>query len=326
MPIARRGLAALLLAPLARPALAQPAWPDRPIRLVVPFGAGGNLDTLIRIVSPSMSQRLGQPVVVENRPGAGGNLGTENIARAAPDGYSVLVGSNGALVNNPLLMTRLPFDPVKDFAPIGLGFRTPNVLVVSPRFPAQTLTDFIAYAKARPGQVACASAGTGTTNHLLIELLNAATGAGLLHVPYRASGASTPDLLSGVIASALDQITTALPQHKDGALKMLGIGLPERMAILPDVPCFAEVGLENGGLTSFIGLLAPAGTPAAAIARIEAAFSAALADPALRQRVEAMGNLIARPEEQTPEGFARVIETERTLSRRAVQLAGLKPE
>ncbi|MCO6415610.1 tripartite tricarboxylate transporter substrate binding protein [Siccirubricoccus sp. KC 17139] len=330
MQIARRGLAALMLTPLAqrlaRPALAQSAWPERPIRLVVPFGAGGNLDTLIRIVSPSMSQRLGQPVVVENRPGAGGNLGTENVARAAPDGYSILVGSNGALVNNPLLMARLPFDPARDFAPIGLGFRTPNVLVVAPRFPAQTLPDFVAYAKARPGQVACASAGTGTTNHLLIELLNAATGAGLLHVPYRSSGAATPDMLSGALASSMDQITTALPQHRDGALKMIGIGLPERLASLPEVASFAEVGLENGGLTSFIGLLAPAGTPAGPIAKIQAAFSAALADPALRQRIEAIGNLIAKPEEQTPEGFNRVIESERILSRRAVQLAGLKPE
>jgi tripartite-type tricarboxylate transporter receptor subunit TctC len=327
----RTALIGAALAPLARPVLTRPAlaqagWPDRPVRLVVPFGAGGNLDTLIRIVSPAMSQRLGQPVVVENRPGAGGNLGTELVARATPDGTTVLVGSNGALVNNPLLMARLPFDPVKDFAPIGLGFRTPNVLLVASRYPAQTLAAFIADAKARPGQVSCASAGTGTTNHLLIELLNAATGAGLVHIPYRASGASTPDLLSGTLASAIDQITTALPQHRDGALKILGVGLPGRMALLPEVPSFAEVGLEGGGMTSFIGLLVPAATPAGPVARLQQAFAAALADPALRTRIEAIGNLIASPAEQTPAGFTALLEAERVQARRAVQLAGLKPE
>jgi tripartite-type tricarboxylate transporter receptor subunit TctC len=311
---------------LALPTLAHAAFPDRPVRLVVPFGAGGNLDTLARLVAPGMSQRLGQPVVIENRPGAGGNLGAELVAHAAPDGYTVLVGSNGGLVTNPLLMSRMPYDAAKDFAPIGLGFRTPNVLVVSPKHGPQTLAGFLADAKARPGQVSCASAGVGTTNHLLIELLNAATGANLTHIPYRASGASTPDLLSGTLSSAIDQVTTALPQHRDSALRILGVGLPERMAVLPDVPCLAEVGLEGGGMTSFIGLLAPAATPAGPIARLQAAFSAALADPAARARIEAIGNLIAKPEEQTPAGFLRVLDAERTLSRRAVQLAGLKPE
>ncbi|GGC53450.1 hypothetical protein GCM10011504_34760 [Siccirubricoccus deserti] len=322
----RTAVIAAALAPLARPALAQAGWPERPVRMVVPFGAGGNLDTLIRIVSPMMSQKLGQPVVIENRPGAGGNLGAEAVARAAPDGYTVLVAANGSLVNNPLLMVRMPYDAVKDFVPIGLGFRTPNVLVVSPRYPQQTLAAFFADAKARPGQVSCASAGVGTTNHLLIELLNAATGAGLVHIPYRASGASTPDLISGTLSSAVDQITTALPQHRDGALKILGIGMPERIALLPDVPSFTEVGLEGGGITSFIGLLVPAATPAGPIARLQAAFAAALADPAVRARVEAIGNLIATPEEQTPGGFAKALEVERELARRAVQLAGLKPE
>jgi tripartite-type tricarboxylate transporter receptor subunit TctC len=321
----RTALIGAALAPLARPALAQSGWPNRPVRMVVPFGAGGNLDTLIRIVSPMMSQRLGQPVVIENRPGAGGNLGAEAVSRSTPDGYTVLVAANGSLVNNPLLMLRMPYDAEKDFATIGLGFRTPNVLVVSPRYPHQTQAAFFADAKARKGQVTCASAGIGTTNHMLIELLNAATGAGMVHVPYRASGASTPDLIGGTLDSAVDQITTALPQHRDGALKILGIGLPERMPMLPDVPSFAEIGLEGGGITSFIGLLVPATTPAGPIARLQEAFSTALADPAARARVEAIGNIIATPEEQTPAGFTKALEVERRLARRAVELAGLTP-
>jgi len=317
---------ATLIAALAMPGLARAAWPDRPVRLVVPFGAGGNLDTLMRLVAPGMSERLGQPVVIENRAGAGGNLGTEIVARAAPDGTTVLVGSNGALTNNPLLMKTLPFDPVKDFAPIGLGFRTPNVLVVSPRLPVASLQEFIAYAKARPGQASCASAGTGTTNHLLIELLNAATGAGLVHVPYRSSGAATPDLLSGALTAAMDQITTALPQHRDGALRILGIGLPARIPALPEAASFAEVGVPGGGMTSFIGLLVPAATPEEPRRRLQAAFAAALADPGVIARAEAIGNLVATSVERTPAGFTELLARERELAREAVRLAGLKPE
>ncbi|MDN3563277.1 Bug family tripartite tricarboxylate transporter substrate binding protein [Paeniroseomonas aquatica] len=312
---------------LAMPRLARAAFPDRPVRLVVPFGAGGNLDTLARLVAPGMSERLGgQPVVIENRPGAGGNLGAELVATAAPDGYSVLVGSNGGLVTNPMLMARMPYDAARAFAPIGLGFRTPNVLVVGPKLPVASLAEFIAYAKARPGRVTCASAGTGTTNHLLIELLNAATGMGMVHVPYRASGASLADLLSGALTASMDQITTALPQHRDGALRILGIGLGQRAPLLPEVPTFAEVGLQDGGLVSFIGLLVPAATPEEPRRRLQQAFAGALADPALQARVEAIGNLLATPAERTPEGFAALIERERLLSRRAIDLAGLKPE
>lgn len=320
----RRAVLAASLVALARPALA--AWPERPVRLVVPFAAGGNLDTLMRLAAPLLSQRLGQPIVVENRVGAGGNIGAEAVARSAPDGYTLLVGSNGPITSNPILMLRMPYDAAKDFAPIGLAFRTPNVLVVGPRVPVNTLAEFVAYAKARPGQVACASAGTGTTNHLNIELLNAATGMGLTHIPYRSSGNATPDLLSGTLAAALDQITTALPMHRAGQLKIIGLGLPQRIPSLPDVQSFAEVGVEGGGLVAFVALFAPAGTPAEAISRMREALAGALADAALRERVEGLGNLVATPEQTTPEGLAALLEQERTLSRRAVQLAGLQPQ
>jgi tripartite-type tricarboxylate transporter receptor subunit TctC len=319
----RAALAASLVA-LSRPALA--AWPERPVRLVVPFAAGGNLDTLMRLAAPLLSARLGQPIVVENRVGAGGNVGAEAVARSAPDGYTLLVGSNGPITSNPILMLRMPYDAARDFAPIGLAFRTPNVLVVGPKVPVNTLAEFIAYAKARPGELACASAGTGTTNHLNIELLNAATGMNLTHIPYRSSGNATPDLLSGTLAAAVDQITTALPMHASGQLKIIGLGLPQRIPALPDVQTFAEVGVEGGGLVAFIALFAPTGTPGEAISRVREALAGALTDRALRERVEGLGNLVATPEQTTPEGLAALLRQEVTLSRRAVQLAKLEPQ
>jgi tripartite-type tricarboxylate transporter receptor subunit TctC len=317
------GGAAAATAALGAPRIARAAWPERPIRVVVPFAPGGNLDTLIRIVAPVMSQHLGQPVVVENRAGATGTIGTEHVARSQPDGYTILVGSNSAMVINPIVMPRVPYDPVRDFAPIALGFRTPNVLVISRRLPVTTLADFIAYAKARPGQVACGSPGSGSSNHLLIELFSITTGAGLVHVPYRASSGSAPDLMAGNLACSLDQITTALPLHRDEKVRIIGIAMPQRSPLLPDVPTLAEVGLPDGGLVAFIGLLAPAGTPREAIMKIRDALAAALADPPTRERIEGLGSVVATGEDVTPEGFARLMERERELSRRAAQAAGL---
>ena len=323
--IPRRGVV-LFGADLALPGVvrAQSArFPGRPIRLVVPFGAGGNLDTLTRLLTPGIAERLGQPVVIENRAGAGGNLGTELVARAQPDGYSLLLGSNGALTINPLIMERVPYDPVRDLLPVALCFRTPNVLVVSHKLPVTTLAEFIAYAKARPGQVQCGSAGAGTSNHLMIELLSAATGTGLVHVPYRASGAATPDLLSGSLPASMEQITIALPLHRDGQVRIIGIGLPGRSPLLPDVPSFAELGVPDGGLVSFIGILVPSGTPAPVVGLLREAIAAALADPALRARVEETGSLVADAEAATPAGFGALLQREAELSRRAAAAAGM---
>ena len=305
------------------PSRAQPRFPDRPIRLVVPFGAGGNLDTLARMLVPGVAVRLGQPIVIENRVGAGGNIGTEVVARAAPDGYTLLLGSNGALTIYPLIMERVPYDPAKDFAPVCLCFRTPQVLVASPKLPVKTFAEFLAYAKARPGQLQCGSAGSGTSNHLNIELLNAATGIGLVHVPYRSSGGATPDLLSGALACSMEQITIALPLHRDGQLRIIGIGLPERSPLLPEVPTFAEVGVPDGGLVSFIGILVPTGTPERIIAQLRDAIAGALADPALRARVEETGSLVAGADSATPAGFGALLRREAELSRRAAAAAGM---
>lgn len=317
--------AMLAFAGLAMPALAraQTRFPDRPIRLVVPFGAGGNLDTLARMLVPGVAERLGQPIIIENRAGAGGNIGTEVVARAQPDGYTLLLGSNGALTINPLIMERLPFDPAKDFAPVCLCFRTPQVLVASPKLPVRSFAEFLAYAKARPGQLQCGSAGSGTSNHLNIELLNAATGIGLVHVPYRSSGAATPDLLNGALASSMEQITTALPLHRDGQLPIIAAALPQPLPFLPEIPTLAEAGVPGGGLVSFIGILLPSGTPAPLIATLQAAFAAALAEPALRARVEETGSLMADAATMAPPGFAALLAREAELSRRAAAAAGL---
>ena len=319
----RAALAAAAGLAMPAPLRAQPRFPDRPIRLVVPFGAGGNLDTLARMLVPGVSERLGQPIVIENRVGAGGNIGTEVVARAAPDGYTLLLGSNGALTINPLIMERVPYDPAKDFAPICLCFRTPQVLVASPKLPVRTFAEFLAYAKARPGQLQCGSAGSGTSNHLNIELLNAATGIGLVHVPYRSSGGATPDLLSGALASSMEQITTALPQHRDGQLPIIAAALPQPLPLLPAIPSLAEAGVPGGGLVSFIGILVPSGTSAPITATLQAAFAAALAEPALRARIEETGSLMADAATTTPDGFAALLRQEADLSRRAAAAAGL---
>ena len=321
----RRATLALLAAPALRPlaAGAQARFPDRPLRLVVPFGAGGNLDTLARLLTPAVAERLGQPVMIENRPGAGGNLGTELVARAQPDGHTLLLGSNGALVINPLIMERVPYDPARDFLPVCLCFRTPQVLVASPKLPVRSLEEFVAHARARPGQLQCGSAGTGTSNHLNIELLNAATGIGLVHVPYRSSGAATPDLLSGALACSMEQVTTALPLHRDGQLRILAAALPQPLPMLPEVPSLAAAGVPGGGLVSFIGILVPAGTPAPLIAALQAGFAGPLADPALRARVEETGSLLADPATRSPEGFAALLRQEAVLSRQAAGQAGL---
>jgi tripartite-type tricarboxylate transporter receptor subunit TctC len=323
----RAGNAALaaLAAPVVglRPMTAHAAWPERPVRVVVPYAPGGNLDTLMRIVAPVMSRHLGQPIVIENRAGAAGAIGTELVARAAADGYTLIVGSNASMVINPIILPRMPYDPVRDFAPIALGFRTPNVLVISRRLPVTTLREFIEYAKARPGQVSCASPGSGSSNHLLIELFSQTTGAGLVHVPYRSSSGAAPDMIAGNLACSMDQITTALPLHRDNQVRIVGIAMPQRTPLLPDVPTMGEVGLPDGGLVAFIGLYAPAGTPADAIGRIRDALAAALEDAPTRDRIEGLGSVVATGADVTPEGLAALMRRETELSRRAARAAGL---
>jgi tripartite-type tricarboxylate transporter receptor subunit TctC len=321
----RRAVLALpFLLPAAR-AGAQGSFPDRPIRLIVPFAPGGNSDTVARVMAPKIVEKLGQPVVVENRAGAAGNVAATAFARARPDGYTIFLGSNGPLTVNPVIQANLGYDPARDFTPVGLFVRTPNVLAVHRSVPARTLAELIALSKATPGSISTGSSGTGSTSHLAIESFNAATGAALQHVPYGSGGAMTPDLIAGNIKAGMTEISTALPLHREGVVRILATGAAGRLAVAPDVPSFEEAGVTGFRAAAFVGIVAPTGTPADIVAALAAAVAAAVADAGNRQRLEEMGSEMASPEESTPAGFAAFLVRESAWTRAAAERAGLRP-
>jgi tripartite-type tricarboxylate transporter receptor subunit TctC len=323
----RRALAlAGLPALAARPRAAFAAWPERPLRVVVPYAAGGNIDVVSRMLAPSLSERLGQPVVVDNRPGAGGSLGAEQVARATPDGYTLLAGSNGPITVNPLVQARLPYEPLRDFAPIGLVNAVPLVLMVTNDTRATDIAEAVALSKSRPGGFTTGTPGAGSTAHLTLELFNSATGAELVHVPYRGGGAIVPDFIAGNIRAMFTEFSTALPLHKDGKGRILAIAASKRSPLLPDVPTFIEAGVRDFTAASYCGLLAPRATPAPVIAALQSAIAATTADPAIRTKLEAMGSEVASGPEQTPEGFTAFLRRQAADAKRAADLAGLRPE
>ena len=314
---------ALLLAPRAR---AQGAFPDRPLRLVIPFVPGGTTDILGRLLAQTMSPRLGQPVVVENRGGAGGSLGAGEVAHARPDGYSLLLSTNGSLTINPLVQANLAYDPFRQLAPLGLCLTVPMLVVVRNDHPARTIQEFVAMSKARPGAVSIGSAGTGSSNHLAIELFNAASQAQLTHVPYRGSGPVIADLLAGNLNSMMDQITTSLPLTQEGRVRALAITDNHRSRLLPNVPTLAEAGYPDAEMVTFMGLSATAPLPAAAEAKLVPAMREALGEPIFHDRLESVGAEIVRDQQCTPAGYAAFLRRDFDRMKRAVQLAGLKPE
>jgi tripartite-type tricarboxylate transporter receptor subunit TctC len=322
-PGRRAALAAPLLL-LARPGQAE-TFPDRPIRLIVPFAPGGNSDTVARVLAPRLADQLGQPVVVENRAGAAGNVAATQFARARPDGYTLLLGSNGPLTVNPAIQANPGYDPVRDFAPVGLAVRTPNGLAVHRGVPARDLAALIALARAAPGTISTGSSGTGSTAHLAIESFNAATGAGLQHVPYGSGGAMAPDLIAGNIRAGMSEVSTLLPLHRDGAVRILAMGSAARLLVAPDVPTFEEAGVAGFRAAAFVGVVAPAGTPAPVMALLAAAMEAAVADAGTRRRLEEMGSEMASAEEATPAGFAAFLVREAAWTRAAAERAGLRP-
>ncbi|WP_431282625.1 Bug family tripartite tricarboxylate transporter substrate binding protein [Humitalea sp. 24SJ18S-53] len=318
-------LGAAAMAVLGRVAAAAD-FPDRPIRIVVPFPPGGNLDFTARLLAPPMAQILGQPVIVDNRAGAGGVVGTEAVARARPDGTTLLMGSSGPLSLLPATMPSLPFNPLRDFAPVGPAYRIPIVVLAGRGTPATTLAELVALAKVRAGAITAGTSGIGTGAHLAVELFNNGSGATLLHVPYRGTGPAISDLIAGNVATVFDQLSTALPLHADGRARILAIGSAERSPLLPDVPTFREAGLVQPELTTTLGLLAPAGTPPAVIEILRAALAATLADPAMRGRLQALGAEVASGDEVSPRHYAALIADELETSRRAVALPGVKLE
>lgn len=327
MTISRRSLvasAAFGATASLLPRAAFAAFPDRPIRLIVPFAAGGNADIVGRLVGERISAALGQPVVVDNRGGAGGSIGAEAVARSTPDGYTLLVGSNGPLTVNPFVQAKLGYDPLKDFAPIALTSYAPHCIILGNKVGAKTLPDLIALSKKE--QISIATSGVGSATHMTLERFKAATGANVVHVPYRSGGALMPDLIGGSIQAAMTEFSTALPLHKGGQAHIVAVALTQRSQQAPDVATFIEGGVKDFTASSYIGILAPTGTPADIIAQIQKAIEAGLKGGTTVDRLRDMGSEIATPEQMTSAGFAAFIREDYKRMGEAAKLAGIEPK
>ncbi|WP_219213862.1 Bug family tripartite tricarboxylate transporter substrate binding protein [Variovorax boronicumulans] len=296
---------ALSLAPLA--AQAQAAFPSKPITIIVPFSAGGTTDILARVVGLHMGTDLGQPVVVDNRAGAGGNIGGQAAARANPDGYTLFMGTVGTHAINQSLYKKMPFDPIKDFAPLSRVAMVPNLLVANPAQPYKSVKELIAYGKAHPGKINFGSSGNGSSIHLSGELFKQMTGVDMQHVPYRGSAPAVSDLLGGQISVMFDNMPSAIQHVRGGKLRALAVTTAKRSPALPDVPTIAEAGVPGYEATSWFGLLAPAGTPAPIVAKLNAAILKALADPEVKKKLAEQG---AESHGEKPEEFAAFIKSE----------------
>lgn len=285
----RRSLLGGGLALAAAPAWAQDWTPTRPIRFVVPFAAGGATDVVARVLADRMGERLGQPVVVENRAGSGGNIGVENAVRAPADGTVILMGTTGTLTINQHLYANMGFDPVRDLDPVSMAFATDHVLIVNPQVPARTAQDFVAWLRANPGRASFGSAGSGSSTHMVAELFRAAAKVEVTHVPYRGSAPALNDTVAGNVQFMLDQLPSAIGQIQGGRVRALATTGPKRTSQLPDVPTMKEIGLPDAEATSWGAVMAPHGTPAPVVARLNAVLREALADPAIQARLVAAG-------------------------------------
>ena len=307
------------LAATAKAARAQPAWaPERPVRLIVGFAAGGSTDVTARLVAAALGERLGQPMIVENRPGAGGNIAAEAAARSPPDGHTLFLGVSGILAANPALYRTLPFDPLRDFAPISQIAFIPNLVVVNPDLPVRDLAGFIAYAKAEPGRVHYGSAGIGTSLHLAGALLAARAGLSLVHVPYRGGAPAATDLLSNKIEMLASPLVEVIANVQAGKLRPLAVTTARRSPLLPEVPTVGET-IPGFEIALWNGLLAPAGTPIAALARFAAEAATVLRSDELRRKLAEQGS---EPAPSTPEEFARFIRAEIPRWTEIVRLSG----
>ena len=316
-------LAAPFGATLAAPALAQGAWPNRPVKVIVGFPPGGSLDVMTRLAAEQMTQRLGQSFVVETRSGASGNIGAEAIARATPDGYTIGTISMHNLVINPLLFTRLPFDPQKDFQWISQMWDLPNVCVVPTSVPATTLAEFIAWAKARPGGVSYGSSGVGTTIHLSGAYLLEKNGIQGTHVAFRGAAQTIPALLSGDLQMAVDNLASYTGVIAEGRLRALAVTMPERWPALPNVPTMAEAGMADFNVSPWHLWAGPAGMPREIADKLSAEVRAAWANPALQQRAIEMG---ARLTGSTPEHLGARLVREQPKWAEMVRISGAQPE
>jgi tripartite-type tricarboxylate transporter receptor subunit TctC len=302
-------MAAIAALALSTPAAAQ-SWPTRPLTMVVPFGAGGATDVMARTLAPRLSELLGQQVIVENVTGAGGMTGVARVAKSAPDGYQIALGNAGTQAVSQTLYKQPLYNSITDLAPVGVVAQQLFVLVTRKDLPATTLPEFIAYARSNQSKMQYASAGVGSTSHMMCVLLNTAMGTNITHVPYRSTAVAMPDMMAGRIDFICDAVETAAPHIQGDTVKAIALLAPHRSAVLPDLATAAEQGVADLALTGWYGLFLPKGTPEAIVHRLSSAASAALDTPAVRARIEGLGINMVPPQERTPEFLAAFLPAE----------------
>ena len=318
-----KGWLAALLCAAALPAFGQ-AWPAKPVRIVVPYPPGGPVDISARLLAPKLQQALGQPFLVENKPGAGGNIGADFVAKSAPDGYTIGMGAIATHAINPALMANVPYDPIRDFRHLALVVQVPNVLVVNPELPARSVKELIALAKAQPGKLDFASGSTGSTGHLAGELFKQMTGTYMVHIPYKGAPPAVADLLAGRVHLMFDNLASALPNVRAGKLRALAVTTLRRSSALPDLPTLDESGLQGFDMTTWWGLMGPAKLPPDVVQRLSVEILKAMDSADVRERLRAMG--MEGSPLRTPEQFTAFVEAEAKLYARLVKVSGAKPD
>ena len=312
-------LAAVLIAPIA---MAQP-YPNKPVRMIVGFPPGGGTDVVARVIGQKLSEWYGQTVVVENRAGATGTIGADVLAKSPPDGYTLMMGHANSHAIAPNLMSKLPYDPIKDFAPVSYVGYVPNVLSLHPSVPAKNMKELVALLKANPGKYTYASSGNGSSQHLSGEMFKLLTGTSILHVPYKGSGDAIKDLLAGTVSMNFDTMPPVLEHIKAGKLRGLGISTPKRLALLPDVPTFTEEGLVGFEILNWYGVMAPAATPREIVGKLAADINKAMREPDVKARLEQVGTQLR---ELSPDEFGAFMRTELAKYAKLVKDANIRLE
>lgn len=319
----KRILAALALCLLAGWASAQGAWPNRSVRIVVPFPAGQTTDVIARLLAQQFTESVGQSFFIDNKAGAAAIIGTEQVKNAPPDGYTLLMASSGPLAINPSLYSKLPYDTLRDFQPIGMIAAVPQFLVVNREFPPSNLKELIAYVKQNPGKTNYGSGGSGLTNHLTMELLKSAAGLQITHVPYKGAAAAITGLIAGEINMMFESGPAVIPHVKSGKLKVIAVGTRARSVVLPEVPTVAEAGLPGFAAVAWAAFLAPAGTPKPIIQKMNGELNAVLSRPAIKERLISLG---AEPVETSPEQTTAFFKSELEIWAGAVKASGARAD